>query len=40
MGIPYNKNSKKLNYTKYNHIIKKFLKKKISQKLYLNLEGR
>ena len=34
MGIPYNKNSKKLNYTKYNHIIKKFLKKNKSKIIF------
>ena len=34
MGIPYNKNSKKLNYTKYNSIIKKFLKKNKSKIIF------
>ena len=34
MGIPYNKKSKKLNYTKYNHIIKKFLKKNKSKIIF------
>ena len=34
MGIPYNKNSKKLNYTKYNDIIKKFLKKNKSKIIF------
>ena len=34
MGIPYNKNSKKLNYAKYNSIIKKFLKKNKSKIIF------
>ena len=34
MGIPYDKNSKKLNYKKYNSIIKKFLKKNKSKIIF------
>ena len=34
MGISYNKNSKKLNYKKYNNLIKKFLYKKKSKIIF------